>query len=796
MRPDDLFVVPADVVIFPVEELPAVVRRQITDDQARYALSIRGSRRTTKVLDRETAQLLDQFKEPSSLIDGVLRMSETLGMDPRDVLESAYPVIVRFINEQLLVQADSPAAVLSRKLTRPGDQIGSFTIVRQVQALEDVAVYQAESRDGTKVALKVADGSNQVIARDSFKREAAVLRHLRGEKFPRLVEASLDGPDPFLAIEWIDGKSCTVLAENVRRPWVYASQHSLLQSAVAVTEAYAELHAQGVVHGDVHPKNILMQETRSARIIDFGYARIPNDTRWTHIPRAAVLTFYEPEWAKATLAGQKPPPATQLSDQYSLGALLYVMFTGKQYLVAGQEFRETLQQITDRPPLPFEVHGIRCWPALEKVLSRTLAKDPADRYPAVADMLEALRDLIKCSAEPQCAAGEGHSTAQLLVSTAARLSRRGGLIDRGLPTPPLVSVNYGAAGIAYFFYRLAQIRERPGDLRAAVRWLDNAHRDLRNPGAYHNRDIGLFAQRIGVVSPYHSVTGVHCVRALVSNAMGDMNTAQTAVSAFVGASQRPCVSHDLTVGRSSTLVAASLLIEALHGTHIAHDSGLMQLGSEALAGIWKQVDSQDLHNGQIRFWGIAHGWAGILFATLRWCAATGSAVPSGALDRLSQLASAAIREPHGARWTGPHDPSMPASWCHGTTGYVHLWLSAADTTHDDLYSRCGLDAARYSWSRESVNATLCCGLAGQAYAMLRAYQHTGEATWLKRARSLAQRAVGAVGTSWCLPNSLYKGDVGIALLASDLLRPQLACMPLFGSERWSRPCTNPAGAAR
>lgn len=787
MSLDGLFAVPANVVVFPVEELPALVRRQLTDDRARYAITILGSRRNTKVLDADTAQLLGQFKEPSSLVDGVIRFSDALEMDPREVLESAYPVLAKLISEQLLVRAGSPPASAVRVMAKPGDLIGRFTIVRTVQALEDVVVYQAESQNGTKVALKVADGVNRSAARASFEREAAVLTHLKGVEFPRLVQASLLEATPFLAVEWIDGVVCTALAESVRRPWAQGDLDSLLRSAVAVVEAYAALHAQGVVHGDVHPKNVLMPGPMSARILDFGYASIQGDSHPRPVPRAAVLTFYEPEWAKATLAARKPPPATQLSDQYSLAALLYLMFAGKQYLVPGREFRETLQQIADQPPLPFDVHGMRCWPALEDVLRRALAKNPAERYPAVTDMLEALRGLFRRTTARQHSNGQSYSPAQLLVSTALRLSRRDGLIDRGLPIPPLVSVNYGAAGIAYFFCRMAQMRERPGDLQTAMRWLDAAHRELGNPGAYVNPDIGLIAKRVGVVSPYHSVTGVHCVQALVANAMGDMTAAQTAISAFVAASQRACTSYDLTVGRSSTLVAAALLVEALRDTQIAQRSGLIRLGTETLGGIWKRVESQDLHNLQIRYWGVAHGWAGILFATLRWCEATGSAVPSGALDRLSELAAAAVRQPHGARWMGPNDPSMPASWCHGSTGYVHLWLSAADILAEDQFSRCGLDAAMHSWSSKSVNATLCCGQAGQAYAMLRAYQHTGETAWLRRARDLAQNAIGAVGTSSCFTNSLYKGDVGIALLACDLMRPELASMPLFASERWPKP---------
>jgi serine/threonine-protein kinase len=98
-----------------------------------------------------------------------------------------------------------------------------------------------------------------------------------------------------------------------------------------------------------------------------------------------------------------------------------------------------------------------------------------------------------------------------------------------------------------------------------------------------------------------------------------------------------------------------------------------------------------------------------------------------------------------------------------------------------------LRAAEASWAHPEHSATLCCGAAGQAYAMLIAHQVSGDTRWISRAHELAARAAREAGTRWCLPNSLWKGDVGIALLAADLECPRNACMPLFGREGWPAP---------
>jgi serine/threonine protein kinase len=788
MKPDDLYVIPEALQLFPTEHLPAAVRRQVTDPRISYAATIVGSRRHTKVMDAATGELLEQFGEPSSMIDAVLRISAAGELNPQAVLESAYPVLLFFVREGLIIPVESREEQAASWRFGPGDVIGSFRVLRQVHLLEDSGVYQAESAGGEKVALKVAFPATAAQVKSSFSREAGVLRRLQGPEFPRLLAAELDGTPPFLALEWIEAPWCTVAADKARRPWSQAGAETMLRSAVAVAKAYAALHAQGVVHGDVHPKNVLLSPPDSARLVDFGHSLIEADDNAAAVPRAAVLTFFAPEWASAVLGKRRQPPASQLSDQYGLAALLYMMFTGRQCIVAGQETTETLRQIAQVPPLPFDVHGVRPWPAVEEVLARAMAKDPDDRFPAVSDMVAALEAIAKPPPRPRAGTGRpaDAAMAELLDCTVSRLSRPGGLIDRGLPTSPLVSVNYGAAGIAYLFYRLACLRGRAEDLATAIRWLDAADRDRGSKAAYHNRDIGIVGDRVGEVSPYHSVTGVHCVKALVANAMGDLQGAEKATAAFTAASRRRCENLDLTTGRAGSLIAGALLAEALQDTSIPRRCGLLDLGTEIMGGIWHRLAGQDCLNSDIGYLGIAHGWAGLMFASLRWCQATGDPLPDDMRDRLDELAALAIRDGRGVRWRGPRDPSLPVSWCHGSTGYVHLWLESASLLEDERLAQHGLDAAEYSWAHPSGNSTLCCGSAGQAYAMLRAYQHTKDAIWLTRARRLAHNAREAVGSTWCQPNSLYKGDAGIALLAADLVTPERSCMPLFASERWAQ----------
>jgi serine/threonine-protein kinase len=132
-----------------------------------------------------------------------------------------------------------------------------------------------------------------------------------------------------------------------------------------------------------------------------------------------------------------------------------------------------------------------------------------------------------------------------------------------------------------------------------------------------------------------------------------------------------------------------------------------------------------------------------------------------------------------------------SGWCNGTAGYVFLWTLAHKLLGDPNYLMWAERAAWNVWEAASPIGNLCCGMAGQAYALMNFYRHTGENGWLSRARDLARSAVAAREESsspsayeelLLRPESLYKGELGIAVLAADLDGPEQASMPLFELE--------------
>jgi eukaryotic-like serine/threonine-protein kinase len=247
-------------------------------------------------------------------------------------------------------------------------------------------------------------------------------------------------------------------------------------------------------------------------------------------------------------------------------------------------------------------------------------------------------------------------------------------------------------------------------------------------------------------------------------------------------------------------------LAALMGSVAA--AALAALGDELLAGLWREIDALPPIGACAarRNLGMAHGWAGYLYASLRWCQAAGRPLPAALAGRLGALGDAAESWGRGLRWPWLGNPGHGegaggdakappmAGWCNGSAGMVHLFTLAAAMLGDADAERLAVGAAWQAWEAEASLPSLCCGLAGRAYALLELHRWRGEEPWLRRAEALAERAARAAGTAVAsrrrvatvaeAPDSLYRGRLGIALLAAELERPAGAAMPLFAAEGW------------
>ncbi len=783
------FVVPHDVVLQPVRAMSMTLRRELDCDPDDFAVTRLNSRTPTRIVDEATAALMQRFRKATPIVEAVMAFSRETGRDPEETLVEAFPALQRLIGDGLLVPAVPGAEHATEASFSPGDELDDLRVVESIQVLDDSEVLRAMTADGVQVAVKIARPDTSGLDR-LLAREAAVLRLLDGQCAPRLMAEGAFSGRSYIAVSWIDGVS---IVQSSRALLISGDYGGALSLAENLVRSYARIHELGVLHGDVHPKNALVHADGQVKLIDFGLADCPSlPRRLRPRSRGGIGFFFEPEYAMARLAEEPAPRLSSQGEQYSVAALAYLVLTGSQYLRFSPEKEAMWHQIAEQSPETFASVGLQPRPALEAVLRRSLAKDPADRY---ASTTELATELAKAGRADRRNVNRRHAD----PFTTARDALIESVISKAQfpatwsATPPTASVTYGCAGLAYGLLRLARAREDPQLFALADQWSDHAIALASTEDAFTNSKLEIGPTTVGVSTPYHTVSGVHWVRALLSQAAADGVGFTEACALMPDSTPELSTNPDLTLGRSGTLLAYSTLIE-LKGT-------LPFAGTDAIEPLARQLAS-DLKGHlatqppigrapTLAFLGIAHGWAGIIYALLRWLEVTRGRLDPPLVSRLDQLAD--LAEPHadGLRWrrtTGAHAPrssNFLPSWCNGSAGFVHLWLAAERVSGDSQYRALALGAARDASGNVESGSDLCCGLAGRAYAMLAAFRATGDEEWLAGASDMCRRAILRPGLmSELFPLSLYKGSLGLAVVCAELARPDTASMPLFESEGW------------
>src|SRR5580658_6951383 len=137
----DVFMLPPDTVLQPVRELSEELRREIDSDEGDFVVSWANGRVHSKVVNAETAALINQFERPSTIAHAVARFSRGRGASAEQLLDDAMPLLESLISGQLLVPADSSIASKRRPPLADEDNVDGWTVVRCVQSLEDTEVY-------------------------------------------------------------------------------------------------------------------------------------------------------------------------------------------------------------------------------------------------------------------------------------------------------------------------------------------------------------------------------------------------------------------------------------------------------------------------------------------------------------------------------------------------------------------------------------------------------------------------------------------------------------------------------
>lgn len=773
------FVLPEGVVLSPVRDLPKSLRQIIgnhNDDDV--VVGRRNSRARSKLLDLRAATLVAHFRTPQSIAYAIARFSRERRLDAEATLEEALPMLRSLIEDELLVPSSKNTA-LPTPLSAIGDQIDGWTVLRRVQALEDAEIYQIRRSTGEHAALKIGRPGHAAAAR-SLEHEAQILSNLDLAVTPRMLSFGSSNSRRFLITEWIAGRDSARFCQELRRARNAETNQTLFTLMGRILHAYATLHQQGVVHGDVHPRNVLIDRGQTVKILDFGAAQqIGNENAYTM--RAGVSFFFEPEFAEAARSGAPPPLATPKGEQYSLAVLIYFLLTGRHYLDFTIEKHEMLRQIAEDSMIPFSQRKVPPWPEAERVLEKALSKTAAERFESVAAFALAWERLKVPERKAKSTRADGDQLLAIRRLFATEADIGGPLMKSAPLAAPSASLNYGSTGIACALYHISCALDDGKMLAAADVWAALALEETRSATAFYNDELQLNSRTIGSASLYHGRAGLHAVRALIARARGDEQAKSAEIRRLTEICSPPHEIYDLASGYAGALLGCALLIEN------DNDSGLQRSGDDMLGSLLKLIDLRPAINDSTLpiALGMAHGWSGVLYASLCWSIKTGQTIRPPIERRLREFASLDYAAGHSSRWQ-----SAPG-WCNGSAGLVFLWTTAYRAMGDGRYLELAERAARGVWETRTSISGLCCGLAGQSYALLNLYRFTGDSVWLGRARSVAskatvayarQRRMAASDSPETRLASLYKGGAGIAVLSADLERPDEARMPMFECE--------------
>jgi serine/threonine-protein kinase len=712
---DVLLCLPRDLRMTPVTELPADLLTGIDVDPGDYVLSRPAARTAAQLVDREAMRLLQEFGLPRGRTEACRRYAQAAGRDLSEVLRDATPLITRLVSARLLTTV---ADEESMKTLDVGEVVAGFTVLARVGG-----AYRVRCPRGGIGALKLA---RSPLMRDALRREAEILSRLDEPLIAPLIGYGVRSDDSYLVTAWIEGECVDVCATRLRAAGCWAKLEGLLG---ALSESYARLHGAFVVHGDVHPGNALARPDGGVTLIDFGFARAPG---LAVPPRTGLACYVEPEYAHARLTGQPMQPVTFASEQFSLAVLLFQLATAHHPLELRLDRVQAFHQICTQPARSFKSTGAPASPRVEAALRIALAKDPRSRHTSVDHLGGILR---------------------------GRKLRRG---SRGEdPVADGCSVATGSAGVALALLSDAMRTDDPRKLECADVWASRASRQLT---------------RTSSTSLLHGATGVHLAALLVACARGE-TTAVTDAARALGSADMPSNGFDLASGAAGMLFASALCLDALPAHIPADTTPVTALGERAMSHLWMKLDAMpDLRRAPTMPFGMAHGWAGCLYATFAWMRAAHAAAPRGLTTRLAQLADVARPTSRGLVWPLDHDRATAwVGWCHGSAGYVPLWLAATaaglGARWAGLAERAGLSAAEAHPTRGDI----CCGCAGQARAMLALYRSTGDATWLTRMQRLLRNAPPATGPG------LLHGRLGVRELVSAAEAPDGADIPLVTS---------------
>jgi serine/threonine-protein kinase len=350
----------------PVRRL-AIATRQVQEGDYSVDIAVK-SRDEIGILSKAFKALVNDLKAKAALVDYMMQASGGAATQPI----ASVPTAVRAVGGDQL---------------RPGATFAGRYEVKEILGAGGMGVvYRAFDRELQEpVAIKtlkaeaMAGGS---VALERFKQEIRLARRIAHRNVVRTYDLGEQGGMYYLTMEYVEGTSLKQLIVTRGKLPVAVT----LTVGKQLCRALEVAHAEGVIHRDIKPQNIVVEPSGFIKVMDFGIARLANPPKGKGLTEAGMSIGTPDYMSPEQLSGMELDPR---SDLYAAGVVLFECLTGRVPFEAETTWALVAKHLEEEPPDPRTTNPEVPGP-LAVVILKAMAKKPEDRYATASEMHDAL----------------------------------------------------------------------------------------------------------------------------------------------------------------------------------------------------------------------------------------------------------------------------------------------------------------------------------------------------------------------------------------------------------------------
>ena len=362
---------------------------------------------TDQIKDREylinqtIKYFLDKFSSPKTLAEVIQEIAREIHCDNKKIKKQCADFF-KFLRHRKMVvpesQTEHPESNLP--LFKAGDCVDDLCISEVISSKKSVDIYRAVHKTTHEPYVIKLLNPNKVSDQKKYEEELLDLKHefnmlQKIRHIPLMCQAysfhTIDNQYTYILLENIQGKSISRFLKQTADLTDF-DFYSIIED---ILRAFSCLHESNIVHGDIHPSNILVCEDKSVKIIDLGLSLDTNVEKDEMVKMGGVLFYMPPERINISSVDKFSKEPDYHSDVYQLGLILYFIFYRKEPFEGfiWEELSENIKKSeVTYPELSFLNRAVH--DQVIRIIQKCISKKPAKRYADATALLEDFNELV------------------------------------------------------------------------------------------------------------------------------------------------------------------------------------------------------------------------------------------------------------------------------------------------------------------------------------------------------------------------------------------------------------------